>query len=1087
MNVLKGHLTGALARLRLVTRARAALVTLSILGTALVVAPGASPAAAAPLRQTSIITNNIQGEGDGTASKWSSQVQGFARSAEIVLIQEAGPQGPSHATQQPDVTTADGDTVRHSTWQPFSSRLQPDPYHVFFLQTDDYGGRGQGGRVNLATITHDQPDEVRVVTNPMQRGRAALGVRFGDDWYFNVHGLSGGGGDSNTLLTAIRDSVRSWGAQYRWTAGGDFNVDPRTLQRRGTFPIGARVYNSRLPTHQSGNELDYFVSSDGNPGDATASRMNAGSSDHYPVWWNGMRAAAEPPELKVMPLGDSTFGTAEKIGYGATLAGSLYALISLVSKKRDVPVDFVGSGSTGQKGDPAYEGAPGEQISDIAKRSMTALPKYRPNIVTLQAGTYDMRDGKQDGAAQRLKDLVDQIEKDNPGTVVALATLGPATDPAVQSRITAYNAEIRTMVGAWQSAGRHVVLADTGAMTTEDLSGDGLTPNDSGNKKIAEAFEDAIRWALVMDWVAEPRAGDGKVPLKVMVVGDSMSQGYEGDWTWRYRLWEWFKKEHVDVDFVGPYQGTRPQESPKPPPVPPLQGEAPPPAQSAPVTSGAYAPGVAKDFDADHFSVWGRQAAQDKTLIAEQVAKYQPDLLLVGLGFNDMGWFVSGPEGTLDSMRTLVDQARAAKPDLNFALANVPQRTSIGGRDDLPVNTTKYNSMLAAAIPSWNNDKSRVALVDWAGNYSCDTHDCPAGYDGLHPNALGEYQIAQAFVRTLHNSYGLGSQLIDIPTHIPNRPTLAPDTMEIDSGPSGITLNWEPVFGAHGYTVRHRIKGSGTWNETPVKAARFDTTWTLDGWEWEYQVRTDNGEDGKSEWSHTVGGVAHPKTAAAPKGIVTRATATGVDVSWDAATGPYTDTIDRYEIITWDRDTPGAFLNSTAVRGNSARIDGLREGHHYLVAVATWNAAGGGMPGVARSVTVGAGTPPAPTGLKVISTDATTVQLSWNGSVWAAGYRVWIRNVNDDSGSKHDGSGFKADEYITNETSRGIAYLVPGVWNYEFCVTAINGEAESSKSNCVIAPKPSATAQTPAPTDPKKGAPPSALIQAPRALVGAAG
>ncbi len=504
---LNKHLTGALARLRLVTRPRAALVTLSILGTALVVAPGVSPAAAAPLRQTSIITNNIQGEGDGKASKWTSQVENYARDAEIVLIQEAGPQGPSHGTQQPDVTTADGDTVRHSTWQPFTSRVQPSPYHVFFIQTDDNGGRGQGGRVNLATITHNQPDEVRVVTNPIARGRAALGVRFGDDWYFNVHGLSGGGGDSNTLLTAIRDSVRSWGAQYRWTAGGDFNVDPETLQHRGTFPVGAHVYNSGESTHQTGGELDYFVSSDDNAGDATASRMPGGSSDHYPVWWGGMRAAAEPPELKVMPLGDSTIGTAEKIGYGATLAGSLYALISLVSKKRDVPVDFVGSGSTG-KGAPAYEGAPGEQISAIAKRSTTALPKYRPNIVTLQAGTYDMRDGKQDGAAQRLKDLVDQIQKDNPGTVVALATLGPATDPAVQARITAYNAEIRKMVGAWQSAGRHVVLADTDAMTTADLSGDGLTPNDSGNKKIAKAFEDAIRWALVMDWVAEPQAGD---------------------------------------------------------------------------------------------------------------------------------------------------------------------------------------------------------------------------------------------------------------------------------------------------------------------------------------------------------------------------------------------------------------------------------------------------------------------------------------------------------------------------------------------------------------------------------------------------
>ncbi|MEF3115129.1 fibronectin type III domain-containing protein [Streptomyces chrestomyceticus] len=594
--------------------------------------------------------------------------------------------------------------------------------------------------------------------------------------------------------------------------------------------------------------------------------------------------------------------------------------------------------------------------------------------------------------------------------------------------------------------------------------------------------------------------GQSEVPLKVMLVGDSMTQGYEGDWTWRYRLWEWFKKEHIDVDFVGPYEGTRPQEQPKAPAVPPLQGEAPRSTEGTPVTSGGYAAGVAADFDTDHFAVWGRQAAQDKTLIAEQVAKYQPDLLLVGLGFNDMGWFVSGPEGTLDSMRTLVDQARAVKPDLDFALANVPQRSFIGGREDLPRNTMKYNSMLAEAIPSWSTGKSRVALVDWARNYSCDRDSCHAGYDGLHPNALGEYQIAQAFVRTLHNSYGLGNQLISFPTRIPERTTPTPGTIWVDSGPSGITLKWKPVFGARGYTVRHRIRGSGTWNETPVRAARFDTTWTLDGWEWEYQVRTDNADDGKSGWSETLSATAHPKTAAAPTGIVTRATATGVDVSWGAPTGPYTDTIDRYEIITWDRDTPGAIINSTAVRGRSVHIDGLHPGHHYLVAVVTWNAAGGGMPGVARSVTVGAGTPPAPTGLKVTSTDATTVQLTWAGSGRAAGYRVWIRNIND-------GSPSKADEYVVNETSRGIAYLVPGVWNYEFCVTAVNGEAESGKSNCVTASRPPADGNAPrppadgnAPRPPADGnAPPpptdvnrqgnplSALIRAPRTSAASAG
>lgn len=40
------------------------------------------------------------------------------------------------------------------------------------------------------------------------------------------------------------------------------------------------------------------------------------------------------------------------------------------------------------------------------------------------------------------------------------------------------------------------------------------------------------------------------------------------------------------------------------------------------------------------------------------VRKYQPDLLLVMLGFNDMGWFVSDAQGTLDSMVSVMFSAR---------------------------------------------------------------------------------------------------------------------------------------------------------------------------------------------------------------------------------------------------------------------------------------------------------------------------------------------------------------------------------------------------------------------------------------------
>lgn len=40
---------------------------------------------------------------------------------------------------------------------------------------------------------------------------------------------------------------------------------------------------------------------------------------------------------------------------------------------------------------------------------------------------------------------------------------------------------------------------------------------------------------------------------------------------------------------------------------------------------------------------------------------------------------------------------------------------------------------------------------------------CPAGIDGLHPNALGDFQIARAYTKVLHERFGLGSGPLAVP------------------------------------------------------------------------------------------------------------------------------------------------------------------------------------------------------------------------------------------------------------------------------------------------------------------------------------
>lgn len=248
--------------------------------------------------------------------------------------------------------------------------------------------------------------------------------------------------------------------------------------------------------------------------------------------------------------------------------------------------------------------------------------------------------------------------------------------------------------------------------------------------------------------------------LRVMFVGDSMTQGKHGDWTWRYRMWQWFQDQGIAVTFVGPYTGTVEPDAP----APPLHESRDAPKASL-KTSGGYAPGVSPNFDRHHFAVWGRAAAVDKDLIYDVVSAHPANVMLLMLGFNDLGWLFSKPMDAVASLYGLINNARKANPKLKFAVANIPQRSFIG-RYDLPVSTVEYNSILRLALPQWSTEQSPIHLVELQEHYSCGMSTCEAGYDGLHPNAQGEFQIAHAFTLTLTNDFKIGSSPLMVPSRL---------------------------------------------------------------------------------------------------------------------------------------------------------------------------------------------------------------------------------------------------------------------------------------------------------------------------------
>ncbi|MCM2387199.1 FG-GAP-like repeat-containing protein [Streptomyces albipurpureus] len=478
--------------------------------------PTTAWAADAPLRATTVITWNMQGEeaGQRSGGRWQTTVRRLVRQAPIVLLQEVGAGIPSsmtdpntsHPLPYVDHRTRDGDSVRNSVWNPEPERAGSGPYEVYFLQTDTNGGAHQGGRVNIAVITHAVPDEVRVVNNPVQAGRRALGVRFGHDWYFTFHGLSGGGGDSAVMLNRVDTMVSQWAQQdgvaggYHWTVGGDFNVDPATLGNRADFPP-ARIYRTGLATQQSGGELDYAVSDD-IVNNLPVFRLAGAGSDHYPVQIGGLRAAAEPVDIKGMPLGDSiTYGYNSSTGDG--YRGVFWDDIRLSSVMKRSQ-DFVGTRRSGRMADPDHEGHPGWRIDQIAEIADCSVPAHRPNVITLHAGTNDLNQNYQvDTAPARLGQLIDQILLDAPETTVLVATLVPSKKPEVQPRIVEFNRQVRALVAQRRDSGEHVLLADTSAVTTADLA-DQLHPNDNGYRKIAAAFLTGLYQAADNGWLRDP-------------------------------------------------------------------------------------------------------------------------------------------------------------------------------------------------------------------------------------------------------------------------------------------------------------------------------------------------------------------------------------------------------------------------------------------------------------------------------------------------------------------------------------------------------------------------------------------------------
>ena len=196
--------------------------------------------------------------------------------------------------------------------------------------------------------------------------------------------------------------------------------------------------------------------------------------------------------------------------------------------------------------------------------------------------------------------------------------------------------------------------------------------------------------------------GAVQAQVRVMPLGDSITEAETGFASYRYWLWHELVDAGYDIDLVGSMNG---------------------------VWNG---PPFYPDFDQDHEGHWGWRADEVLGQLAGWTAAAQPDLVLLHLGHNDL-WQGQGVADAIGDLSAIIGVLRAANPAITILFAQVIPST-VAGLWEIPALNAEI-AILAAALTT---PDSPVIVVDhWTG-FDPNTQT----YDGVHPNQAGEQMMS---------------------------------------------------------------------------------------------------------------------------------------------------------------------------------------------------------------------------------------------------------------------------------------------------------------------------------------------------------
>jgi hypothetical protein len=288
-----------------------------------------------------------------------------------------------------------------------------------------------------------------------------------------------------------------------------------------------------------------------------------------------------------------------------------------------------------------------------------------------------------------------------------------------------------------------------------------------------------------------------------MIVGDSITQGSAGDYTWQYWLYEHLRGDGVNPRMVGPHHWLYNN-------VTGTEGDL------------SYAN---PNFEHANDASWGMTFLHEKDVIGVTVATYRPDYLLVLLGLDDIAWYgVPQPEMAANLV-SFIAAARAARSHIRIVLGLIPPDIHQQKEPALAASVASFNHTIVSTAAQMSTSGSPIAVArDGTGiNVATDL------WDGTHPNTNGQIKIAAAFADVLANRFHLGSPYPKPYPVLPTGPLTPPRlTVTASRTPAQAKLSWTLVPGADSYRVylRDVTGGEAGFRRLPLPLLATQDPWT---------------------------------------------------------------------------------------------------------------------------------------------------------------------------------------------------------------------------------------------------------------------